>query len=641
MATKRQFRLIVWAAFLALIPLAWNPLDRQLNEPTKAALTLVFTGLLVASAGRLPGVPRTRCETWIGAYIFVRWLSTAASIAPHWSLWGDPFWRNGLWLTMAGGVLFGLARRQITTPQARDPVISAILASSALVAGYGVIQYIGLNPLDLPKDGPRVASTQSYPILLSAYLVMVMPLTLARWETGRRPRIAALLALQGACLVFTFSRAGWLAALCGAAVWGTAHLWTAGRRRAARGVWAMMIAGLALMLLLSVLPPVPRHMPYALQTATSMFRWGGATVQTRLMGWEASLDAIRQRPWLGYGPATFRAVFEWFMPPDFAPFDGERTLAGRPHNAVLEVAVESGLVGLAAYVAMLGAILVPIARSAFSETRSGSRAFHRAVLAALIAALVYNLFSFECAASSILFWALAGMAHAQPRPAYENEPAGGVSLFRRGAACCALAGSLILAGGMIGPDILATHARELAYSGPWETGVRRLEDARRVSPTPDDILLALGRLYADRATQTDDLQVWRRGAAFYTDLITTRPDVSEYYRQQGNYFRRFYAQQGEYAAGQTALNAYTQAIRYSPANPNLWLARAMLRLDLDDPPGALADLQQADTLRPDYPGYYGGMAVYALSQGDIAAANAWNTRALEAQRAWDAELWSR
>ncbi|MBN1565352.1 MAG: hypothetical protein JXA10_16015, partial [Anaerolineae bacterium] len=108
----------LWIALLILVPVAYNPWSFWQFEPDKTALLIALVGMLFGSAlwhGELPRLGRTRVEVWIVVYLAIRWLALAGSVAPDWSLWGDPAWRNGWWLTCAGAMLFVLARRHLGT----------------------------------------------------------------------------------------------------------------------------------------------------------------------------------------------------------------------------------------------------------------------------------------------------------------------------------------------------------------------------------------------------------------------------------------------------------------------------------------------------------------------------------------------
>lgn len=627
----------LWIALFVLLPLAYNPVSRWQYEPDKADLALALAGLLVGwslARGELPWRGATRAEWVVGGYLLVRLLATANSVAPHWSVWGDPAWRNGLGITLVGVVLFGLARRQLSTPGRWRVALTALLLGSAVVAGYGVLQYAGLDPLG-PRDPVRVPSTLAHPNLLAAYLAMMMPLTAARLLIGpRRAWTAALLALQVTCLVFTYSRAGWLAAAGGLAVLGIAALWGGGRRRAAGLLTLAGAVGLAGLVALSVAPPPPADAPHVLHTLTSLFRWQGATAQIRLLGWRACVDAIRARPWLGYGPATSRAVMEWFVPPELAPFGGAPALGGRPHNVFLEVALESGLIGLGGLLVALGAVLSTVLR-ALREDGRGPRWLRAGMLGALAANLVTYIFSLESATTAVLFWSLAGMASAVP----EAEPSAARARPRLGWTIGV--GSVLLAVYLTVPDVAAFASESLAIQGRWSASTAVLGLAGRLSPTPEVFLMSQGSVHAAWATATGDGGTWGRGAAVYDRLVERGPDMTEHWRARGLYFRRWSAAGGGTAAARQAIASYTEAIRLSPDDPDLWLDRGLAWLQAGDLERALGDIQRGGALLGDYTRFYGAMSVAALAQGDQAEALAWQERALGAQQAWDAWSWRR
>jgi O-antigen ligase/tetratricopeptide (TPR) repeat protein len=657
----------VWRALLILVPLFYNPLSRSKYEPDKVALVILLAALLLGNTirrGNLPQLARSRVTWALLAYVLIRWLTAIRSIAPTQSIWGDPGWRAGLWLMLAGVIVFVLARHQLATPERRAPAITAALIGSGLVAAYGVGQY--LNPFD-HREVVRTASTMAHPNLLAAYLAMVMPLAAARMLAGKR-RVwwGGLLALQSLCLIYTYSRAGWLAAGSGLAVLGIVQFWIAGRHRLAQGFAALLVIGLVALLILSLLPPLPGDAPHTLQTLTSLFRWKGATAQIRLYGWRASLDAIRARPLLGYGPATFGFVLERYLPPELAPFGGTAALGRRTHNVYLETAVEGGLIGLAAYVVLLAVVLIPLIprrtqlrafeikdepqrRRDFSgeegekggflglyvtEAAIGSSYMNAAILAALVANLVNNVFSFDSATTIVIFWALAGMAHPQP------EPIPGTIRLARWGWVISLTG-VALALWLVVPDMMVHRGEILAQQGRWAYAVDWLDQASHLAPTRDTVLTVLGRIYADWATESEDAVVWPRGVPVYAELVARWPDMTIYHDQRALYYRRWYSRQGGDAIIQQALESYNTAIRLSPTDPDLWLDRGLTRLQAGDPPGALADFEQANTLLAGYAHYYGAMSIYALETGDRAAAAAWNAQALEAQQDWDDWVWRR
>ncbi|NDJ78597.1 MAG: tetratricopeptide repeat protein [Chloroflexi bacterium] len=639
----------LWLVLLMLVPVTYNPVSKWQYEPDRVALILALTGLLLAAAAVRGGVPRLggyRVEWWIAGYLAVRWLATAFSVLPHYSLWGDPAWRNGMWLLLAGVVLFGLARRQFTQRTDREQAINLLLVVSGPVAGYGVLQAAGWDFLHLDEGRTlgRVASIQAHPNYLAAYLAMLLPLVVLRLlvDAGRRRWAwAGLLAVQVLCLVFTYSRAGWLAALGGVVAFGLLRLWMAGRHRAAGGLALMMVAGFVVLLVLSMLPPLPGDAPHVLQTITSMFRWEGSTARIRLLAWDASLDAIQARPLLGTGPGTYRIALEWYVKPELAPYSGAAALGGRAHNGFIEVAVESGLLGLFAYLGLLAALVLPLLRSVLTTPDENGhddpRLFRAAILGSLAAYLVNHVFSFESAATAMLFWTFSGMAHAHPLPPQVRTFSPLRIGWAAGVVGLALAASIVVA------DLYAYRADRAASNAEWAQAVDSFEQAAKIGPTPEIFRSSQGWVYAAWATETKDETIWQTGQAVYADLVTDRPDVVEYHKRWGTYLRRWYLsqRQPDPALTQQALEVYNRALSLSPDDPDLWLDRGHVYLDKGELDLALHDFGQANALLPDYVRYYGAMTRYAFLQGDRAAATEWAERQQQAQQDWDNWVWRR
>lgn len=629
----------LWAALFILVPLFYNPLSRWQYEPDKAALTLVLTGLLVGwtlRRGIFAHQPRGAVSWLLGGYLLIRLLTTTRSIAPHWSLWGEPGWRNGLWMTLAGVLLFEVGRRHFSTSEHREHAVTALLIGSGAVAGYGVVQYVLLPPLT-GIEFVRVPSTLAHPNLLAAYLALIMPLTAVRLLQPGSHRVWAglLLILQITCLVFTYSRTGWLAAITGLGTLGTVCLWISERWRSAIVLAGCAVVGLVTLLVLSMLPPLPGEAPHVLQTLTSMFRWQGATAQIRLLGWQAGLAAIRERPWLGFGPATFRVVAEWFMPPRLILFGGVTALGGRPHNVFLEVAVESGLIGLACFLAILGAFLFPPLKLVYKGAPE-MRGAKAGLLAALVANLVNYMFSMDTIMTTVLFWVLAGMLHAYP----DSHPTPGLKSMRLGWGVVLI--SISLAGWMIVPDMVAHAGDALASHEMWRAAAHAMGLASKLSPTPEEYRLAQGNAYVTWATISGNATVWQEGLTIYDRLVSQRPNVAEYWQARGLYLRRWASAEDDDLITHQALDSYTHALQLSPTNPDLWLDRGLTWLDAGESGRALADLRQAGELLDTYTRYYGAMAVYAtLAEGDPQAAAEWQERANAAQREWDAWVWRR
>ena len=89
--------------------------------------------------------------------------------------------------------------------------------------------------------------------------------------------------------------------------------------------------------------------------ATSL---GERNTQTRLLVWGEALQAIKEKPLLGWGPENFIVPFgQYFNPKIFVGPEAELVF-DRAHNLFLDVAASQGLIGLFIFCFLLGTVLV-------------------------------------------------------------------------------------------------------------------------------------------------------------------------------------------------------------------------------------------------------------------------------------------
>ena len=124
----------------------------------------------------------------------------------------------------------------------------------------------------------------------------------------------------------------------------------------------------------------------------------------RLVMWQAAMGMIRDRPILGHGVNTFMANYLRYW------VGGERQ-PRYAHNCYLQVAAETGLVGLVSFVALLWLFfrrLFAVMRHAMSKDGLLLAGFGAGLLAfAVQSAVDTNFYSLRQAA---LFWIVAGLA---------------------------------------------------------------------------------------------------------------------------------------------------------------------------------------------------------------------------------------
>lgn len=232
--------------------------------------------------------------------------------------------------------LYQVAVVFVVAERAADPrwaarAVGMALAGSALGAGVGlVVWFVTHRPRMLGVFSTGMTSGNS------SAMATVGAVAAAAYWSGRR-RLGAGLAwgLDAWALVATQTRSSWIGAALGfvtLAIRPYARKWAA--------------AALVLLVALVISAPALRARAGELVSANEM------TAKGRISLWLTGWDLFRQRPLLGWGLADHSRLIEAHRRPD-ATFH-----AGHFHNNLVQVAVSTGVIGLAAYVAFHLAFLL-------------------------------------------------------------------------------------------------------------------------------------------------------------------------------------------------------------------------------------------------------------------------------------------
>ncbi len=266
------------------------------------------------------------------------------------------------------------------------------------------------------------------PALLAAFaLLAALAPPLPADAAGRRLRragYAALLLLQLAVLGLTASL-GPLFALGGALLAGLGVVAVHQRRwrllGSALGAIALAV-GFVAVLNLPQSPLTPLKERVVLLARLGALEQTGA--RPRLTIWHTTLQGLWQplpsevmadpvaalRPLVGYGPESIVFVINRVLPP---PQQVEAMLGelwDRSHNALLDGLVTTGILGLMAYLALVGGVLAVTLRHAWRELAGGRPGLQLALLVALLSHLLEIQFSMLVLPGEALFWLLAGVA---------------------------------------------------------------------------------------------------------------------------------------------------------------------------------------------------------------------------------------
>ncbi|MCS6859641.1 MAG: O-antigen ligase family protein [Abditibacteriales bacterium] len=409
----------------------------------------------------------------------------ASRFTPHllfalcWLLaaWQSPYPR----LAIEGGfqqlwylLLFFLALAYARRPGNAAMLVSGLLIATTVLVLWGAGQYIAwwLEPQrDVSAGGQRVIrATLNSHNDFAGYMVLLLPLSLfaslnannGGWRLFvHRARTLLMLA----CVVLTYSRAGWLGAIVAVAVYVALGLRASGNSPAPPSPYApillhsrFLLGCLAVVLIAFSCSP----QRVAVQRITGAVSQPAADmgVSGRRMIWRNTLEMIAQRPVWGWGAHLFPLVY-----PQFVRQDEQRELTFHAHNLFLQYAAEAGIAAALLFVLLVASTL----KRAWSKT-APSHPLKIPLTAGVVAYLIYSLFNCCEAIPAIhgTFWMmlglLAGMTDHKPQDC--TRRVGDQWLMVSGLVVCGLVVCWL-------PFVLKTDLAQLRFEAATQQGAGR------------------------------------------------------------------------------------------------------------------------------------------------------------------------
>ncbi len=265
--------------------------------------------------------------------------------------------------------------------------IFALVSSGTIVSVIGILQYVlGLvtagSWLDVnyfSNIKGRVISVFENPNILASYLLLILPFSLFLWTQAqwKKTKFVSFFSVASIllCIVFTWSRGAWLAALVCVMVFALIY-----SRKTLR---SLFLLGFAIPFLPFLLPEsvIGRFM--------SIGNLSDSSTSYRLYTWKGSLQVIKDYFWsgIGYGNTAYREIY-----PQYAYAGIEA--AQHSHSLFLQILLGMGIGGLLIFLT----IIVLSAQMGFEYIKTAkdqsSRMIVASVISAIIASLIMGIFDF-------------------------------------------------------------------------------------------------------------------------------------------------------------------------------------------------------------------------------------------------------
>jgi Tfp pilus assembly protein PilF len=325
-----------------------------------------------------------------------------------------------------------------------------------------------------------------------------------------------------------------------------------------------------------------------------------ASLDVRAVLYQVAVDIVRERPLLGYGPDNFVVGISRHRP-ERGPDEARLSYATSAHSWVAQIATGSGLIGLAAFIAIIVGLAVLTARSDFL-------AVPVAAASALAAHLGTGLTSVSDVGSDWVFWIAAALLVTFTSRVEGVSPSALASgSVRRktsqrifGASRAGIALAVLCTA--VGIGLALTSARALDAS----RSARVSEDARMVGRAGQalDAGLAATTVDPNRAEYWHLLGLayvsggrWRDAAAAFDRAVRLAPwDL----RNIGDLVQTqiLLARDGDAAARVRAEQLVNEAVRRDPNYPDAQYTRAVVMQFIGNAPEALSSIERALTLSP-------------------------------------------
>jgi len=564
---------------------------------------------------------RTKLDWIIVAFLGWVLVTSFTSISISTALFGKYRRFEGFFSFLTYAVVYFLTV-QLADRQSRIRSLGrTLMISGIIVAGYGVLQSVGMDPVSwgakLPFEVNRSFSTFGNPDLLGGFLIF--PLTIAMAMAFSERQVGWRIFYWVTFLVSVWA---WIAAsVRGAWIGGTVGIIVVIVAVVLAGTklkvvdWSFAgLTGLAAAGLVARSMTMPGTVFNVPERLASIFKFGEGSALTRFEIWDAAIAATKARPLFGFGADTFRLVFPKYKPLAYVKDAGYLSVADNVHNYPLQLMAGIGIIGFLLLYGIFGFALWLGAPNAFARGKGTDRLVVAGFWAATLGYITHLMTGLSVTGSTVFLWmALAIIVAPTAREVEFKRPKWGPAV--------GIALSTLLVVAWVG-NVTFVVADNYFLRGQFpqtgEDATKLLKTAIALNPYNDMYRSMLGQAYqnqmlawinqanqeqsqgTDPSTSQQQAQLSLQEAIdSYNETISIVPTEYDNYL----FLAGLYNQAGAYidpAYFEQAVEVADRGIAAEPFGPGVRMQKALAQASMDDHAGAAKTLDAAVDMDPNY-----------------------------------------
>lgn len=341
---------------------------------------------------------------WL-VFFLIQFFLLSFSADNYLSFFGDYYRKDGLltqlFVFLAAYFLF------VSIDEKKEKIFLKIIwLISSLVSLYAILQYFNLDPYLWDSLDPRSFSSLGQPNNLATYLVMLIPVGEFLFLNEKHKFIGLLLLivllLNFLALIFTYSRAGWIAFLFSQIVLFVLIV------KYDFKIYKTFIILVSLIFVFKVamnLPNYKEHNFTVKKRITSFASKKDETTKERIYLWKGSLFLIKDYYLFGGGWENVYYLFPRYKYKEINQGSSALGLPDRLHNEYLNYAASTGFVGLFSFMFFTITIIFKSLKSLFKKE---TNIFY---FVSIIAFLINIFFGFSTQTTLLYFYGFVLLAN--------------------------------------------------------------------------------------------------------------------------------------------------------------------------------------------------------------------------------------